>query len=89
MSECLDYRLHDLRRFGILYILEERTLFTTKLTNPAIEAGSAITMTTVKFILAIMATGAVVSSVAFVAERMSLSKQKGYSMKAHEFNFLP
>jgi hypothetical protein len=89
MSECLDYRLHDLRRFGILYILEERTLFSTKLTNPAIEAASAITMTTVKFILAIVAIGAVMSFVAFIAERKSPSKKKWSSMKTHEFNFLP
>jgi hypothetical protein len=46
-------------------------------------------MTTVKFILAIMAAGAVVSIIVLIAERKLHSKERQSPVKAQEITFLP
>jgi hypothetical protein len=47
---------------------------------------SAITMTTVEFILVLLAAGACISSFAFIAERMWHSKEKGPSVNVRKLN---
>jgi hypothetical protein len=89
MSEYPNYRLHDLRRFGILHVLQERALFPTTLSDSTVENQFVITMTAMTYILATVVAGAVLSSTVLTAERRAHSKGIRSSIKVRKINFLP
>jgi hypothetical protein len=62
---------------------------TATLTNQAAETSSAITMTAVTFILAIMAAGALVGTTIFIAERYLLCQSQRHSITKQERAFTP